>query len=208
MVLRSHARKPKQKYAGTRPPRWLQEDARRLLREHHAADGHHHQTVLEDTTGHEVTLRSHLRHSHHGYGARRREEQEGTEASVQRGSSGSWQRPHTGPTSDLRMGRFDRGSPEAGSSDSDRLLEAARRHEHGHEVRPCEVLQGRSDMPVRTSSHHSVCRKVRRTRPSRERVATVGSSTQVRQSTANPAVSRSQQWLDTLLDKWGVTRPH
>ena len=28
----------------------------------------------------------------------------------------------------------------------DRLLEEARRHEHGHEVRPRQILQGRSDV--------------------------------------------------------------
>ena len=111
---------------------------------------------------------------------RRSEEHERTDASVQRS-----------------MGRIDRRPPEAGSSgrsgqcsDSDKLLEAARRHEHGHEVRTCEVLQGRSDVPVRASSHHSGGRQVRRTRPSRERAATVGSSTQVRRSTTDKIVSR------------------
>ena len=64
-----------------------------------------------------------------------------------------------GHTLDLGMERFDCVSPEAGNSDrsgqcsdSDRQLEAARRHEHGHGMRPCEVLQGRSDVPVRASS--------------------------------------------------------
>ena len=137
-------------------------------------------------TGNEVTVRSHLRHDHHRNGARRGER---TDASVQRGSPGSGQGPHTGSTSDLGMERTDRRSPEAGSSgwsgqrsDPDRLLEAARRR--GHKVRPCEVLQG-------ASSHHSGGRQVRRTRPSRERAATVGSSTQVRQSTTDPTVSRA-----------------
>ena len=103
-----------------------------------------------------------------------------------------------GSTSDLGTVRIDRRSPEAGGSsrsgrcsDSDRLLEATQRHEHGHEVRSCEVLHGRSDLPVRASSHHSGGRQVRRTRPSRERAASVGSSTRVRQSTTDPTVSRS-----------------
>ena len=51
------------------------------------------------------------------------------------------------------------------------------------------LLHGRSDVPIRASSHHSGGRQVRRTRPSRERAA--GSSTQVRQSTADLAVSRT-----------------
>ena len=114
---------------------------------------------------------------------------------AQRGSPGSWQRPDTGPTSDLGMVGIDRGSPEAGysgrsrqCSDSDRLLQAIRRHAHGHEVRPRQMLQGRPDVPIRTSSQYSVGRQVRRARPSRERAATAGSSMQVRQSTADPAV--------------------
>ena len=122
---------------------------------------------------------------------------ERTDASVQRGSPGSARATHW-PTSDLGMGRIDRRSPEAGGggrsgqcSDSDRLLEAARRHEHGHEVRSCEVLQGRSNVPVQARSHRSGGRQVRRTRSSRERAATVGSSTQVRQSTTDPTVPRT-----------------
>ena len=58
-------------------------------------------------------------------------------------------------------------------------------------MRPCEILQGQSDVPIRASSHHSGGRQVRRTRPSRERAATVGSSTQVRQSTTDPTVPRT-----------------
>ena len=53
----------------------------RGLEEKPAAFGHHHQTVSEDRTRHEVTVRSHLRHSHHGNGARRGEEHERTDAS-------------------------------------------------------------------------------------------------------------------------------
>ena len=96
------------------------------------------------------------------------------------------------------MARIDRGSPDAWNSgrsgqwsDSDRLLEAARRHEHGQEVRPRQILQGRSDVPIRTSSHYSVGRQLRLSGPSRERAAAAGSSTQVLQSTADPAVSRT-----------------
>ena len=98
----------------------------------------------------------------------------------------------------LQIGMTDHRSPEAGSSgwsgqrnDTDRLLGTARRHEHGHEVRSCEVLQGRSNVPIRASSRHSGGQQVRRTRPSRERAATVGSSTQVRQSTTDSTVSRT-----------------
>ena len=79
----------------------------------------------------------------------------------------------------LRAGGSGRGGH---CSDSD---------EHGHEVRPRQVLQGRSDVPIRTSSHHSVGRQVRRSRPSRGCAATVGSSTQVRKSTTDPTVSRT-----------------
>ena len=119
-------------------------------------------------------------------------------ASVQRASPGSGQGPHTGSTSDLGTGRTDLRAPEAvdgsGSGqrgDTDRVLETARRHEHGREVRSRQVLQGRSDVPIRTSSHHSGGRQVRRSRRSRERAATVGSSSQVRQSTIDPTVSRT-----------------
>ena len=139
-------------------------------------------------------MRSHLRHDHHGNGARRGGEHERTDASAQRVSPSSRQGPHTGSTSDLGMGWTDRRYSEAGSSgwrgqrsDTDRPLETARRHGHGHEVRSYVALQGRSDAPIRASSHHSG----RRTRPSRERAATVGSSTQVRQSTTDPTVSRT-----------------
>ena len=94
-------------------PRGLEKEARRLLHKYHTADGHHHhQAVSEDRTGNEVTVRSHLRHDHHDNGARRGEGHERTDASVQRGSPGSGQGPHTGSTSDLGMGRTDRRSPE------------------------------------------------------------------------------------------------
>ena len=190
---RGSATPSKETEAGARgdaiSPRGLEKEAHRLLQTHHTADGHHHQAVSEDRKGNEVTVRSHLRDDHHCNEARRGEEQERTDASVQRGSPGSRQGPHTGSTSDLGKGRTDRRSPEAGGSgwsgqrsDTYRLLETARRHEHGHEVRSCEVLQGRSDVPIRASSHHFGGRQVRCTRPSRERAATVGSSTQVRQS--------------------------
>ena len=91
-------------------------EARRFLQEHHAADGHHHQAVLEDRTGHEVTLRSHLRHSHRAHGAQRREKHEGADESVQRGRASSGQRSHTGSSANLGMGRTDRGSTEAGAA--------------------------------------------------------------------------------------------
>ena len=74
-----------------------------FLQEHPAADGHHHQAVPEDRTGHEVTLRSRLRHSHHAHGAQRREEHEGADALVQRGRASSGQRSHTGFSANLGM---------------------------------------------------------------------------------------------------------
>ena len=142
--------------------------------------------------------RSPLRHSHHGDGARRREEHAVADASVQRGLSSSWQRPHTGPTSEFGLGRMNLGPTEArcgGRSGkccgSDGVLEAARRHEHGFAVRPCQILQGRSNVPIRSSSHHSVGRQVRRRRPRRERAATAGSRRQVRPSAADTAFSRT-----------------
>ena len=138
------------------------------------------------TTGNDVTVRSHLRHDHHGNGARRGEERKRTAASGQRGSPGSGQGPHTGSTSDVGMGRTDRRSPEAGGSGAANAATLT-----GYEVRSCEVLRGRSDVPIRTSSHHSGGRQVRRTTPSRERAATVASSTQVWQSTTDPTVSRT-----------------
>ena len=95
----------------------------RLLQKHHTADGHHHQAVSEDRTGNEVTVRSHLRHDRHGHGARRGEEHERTDASVQRGSPGSGQGPHTGSTSDLGMERIDRRSPEAVVQRSERPMQ-------------------------------------------------------------------------------------
>ena len=94
-------------------------EARRFQQKHHTADGQHHQAVSEDRTGNEVIVRSHLRHGHHGHGARRSEVHKRTDASVQRGSRGSGQRPHTGTTTDLGMGRLDCGSPEAGNGARD-----------------------------------------------------------------------------------------
>ena len=85
-------------------PRGLEKEACRLLQKHHAAGGHPPPAVSEDRTGNEVTVRSHLRHDLCGNGARRGEEHEGTDASAQRGSPGSGQRPHTGSTSDLVRG--------------------------------------------------------------------------------------------------------
>ena len=64
--------------------RGLQKEARRLLQEHHAVDGHHHQAVPADRTRDAVSLRRPLRHNHHGHGTRRREEHAGADASAQR----------------------------------------------------------------------------------------------------------------------------
>ena len=97
-------------------PRGLEKEARRLLPKHHTADGHHHQAVSEDRTGNEVTVRSHLRHDPHGSGARRGEEHERIDASVQRERTDSWKGAHVGSTPDLGMERIDRRSPEAGGS--------------------------------------------------------------------------------------------
>ena len=127
-------------------PRGLKKEVRHLLQKHHTADGHHYQAVSEDGTGNEVTVRSHLRHGHHGQGARRSEEHERTDASVQRGSPGSWQRPHTGTTSDLGMGRFDCGSAEAGNSD---------RLDGMSTNTKCDHARFFAGSIGRTSSHHS-----------------------------------------------------
>ena len=73
---RGSATPSKEREAGARGdavPHRLEKEARRLLQKHHTADGHHHQAVSEDRTGNEVTVRSHLRHDHHGNGARRGE---------------------------------------------------------------------------------------------------------------------------------------
>ena len=72
---------------------------------------------------------------------------------------------------------------------------------------PRQLLQCRSGAPIRTSSHYSVGRQVRRSRPSRERAAAAGSSTHVRQSTPTQLSRQLHQWPDTLLDKLEVTRP-
>ena len=84
-----------------------------------------------------------------------------------------------------------RGSRSGQRGDTDRLLETARRHQHGREVRSCQVLQGRSDVPIRASSHHAVGRQVRSARFSRERTAAAGSSTQFRQSSSDTTGART-----------------
>ena len=101
-----------------------------------------------------------------------------------------------------------RGSPEAGSSgwsgqssDSDRLLEAARWKEHGYGVRPCEVLQGRSDVPVRTSSHHCVGRKVGVRDPVVSALQQLGAARNCGRAPPTQLSRELQQWLDTLRDK-------
>ena len=156
--------------------RGLQKEARRLVQEHHAVDGHHHQAVLADRAGHTVSMRRPLRHNHHGHGTRRREEHEGADASVQRERTDSWKGAHVGTASDLGLGWTHCGPPEAGvgsgsgqRGDTDRVPETARRYEHGREVRSRQVLQGRSDVPIRASSHHAVGRQIRGARRSRER---------------------------------------
>ena len=167
--------------------RGLQKEARRLLQEHHAVDGHHHQAVPADRTRHAVSLRRPIRHNHHGHGTRRREEHAGADASVQRELTDSWKGAHVGTASHLGLERTHCGPPEAGDGsgsgqrgDTDRVPETARRHEHGREVRSRQVQQGRSDVPIRASSHHAVGRQIRCARLSRERTAAAGSSTQVR----------------------------
>ena len=178
--------------------RGLQKEARRLLQEHHAVDGHHHQAVPADRTRHAVSLRRPLRHNHHGHGTRRREEPAGADASVQRERTDSWKGAHVGTASDLGLGRTHCGPPEAGDGsgsgprgDTDRVLETARRHEHGREVRSRQVLQGRPNVPIRASSHHAVGRQIRGARLSRERTAAAGSSTHVRQSSSDTIGART-----------------
>ena len=84
--------------------RGLQKEARRLLQEHHAVDGHHHQAVPADRTRHAVSLRRPLRHNHHGHGTRRREEHAGADASVQRERTDSWKGAHVGSSSENGLG--------------------------------------------------------------------------------------------------------
>ena len=96
--------------------RGLQKEARRLLQEYHAVDGHHHQAVLADRAGHTVSMRRPLRHNHHGHGTRRREEHEGADASVQRERTDSWK----GTASDLGLGWTHYGPPEAGVGNGER----------------------------------------------------------------------------------------
>ena len=162
VVQRSCARKPRQKCKGTRSCSWAQKkEARLLLQEHHAADGHHHQAVLEDRTGHEVTLRSHLRHSHHAHGAQRREKHEGADASVQRGRASSGQRSQIWAWRGLIAG-----------------------------LQKQEAAVGAAEQ-ARITVDRTVGRQLGSEGSSRERAATVGSSTQVRQSTTDPVVSRT-----------------
>ena len=110
-------------------------EARRLLQKHHTADGHHHQAVSEDRTGNEVTVRSHLRHGHHGHGARRSEEHDENKRVGTTRKSGSWQRPHTrfwawrGLIVCLQKQGTAIGAANAATLTVQ--LEAARRHEHG-----------------------------------------------------------------------------
>ena len=142
-------------------------------------------------------MRSHLRHSHHGNGARRGEEHERTDASVQRGSPGSGQGPHTFPPQiwawrRLIAGLQKQGAADAGGqrSDPDRPLETARRHEWTRSA----IMRGSAGSIGRTnpSKLASLWRSTGwRKRPSRERAAIVGSSTQVRQSTTDPTLSRT-----------------
>ena len=130
-------------------------------------------------------LRSHLRHSHHVYGARRREEHEGTDASVQRGSPGSWQMPHTGPPQiwawrGLIAGLQKQGEA-VGAANAATLTGYLKQLDGMSMDTKCDharFCRARSDVPIRTSSHFSVGRQVRRSRPSRERAAAAGSSTQ------------------------------
>ena len=145
-----------------------------------------------------LSLRRLLRHNHHGHGTRRREEHAGADASVQRERTDNWKGAHVGSSSDMGLGRTHCGPPEAGDGsgsgqrgDTDRVPETARRHEHGREVRSRQVLQGRSDVPIRASSHHAVGRQIRGARRSRERTAAPGCSTQVRQSSSDSAVART-----------------
>ena len=155
-------------------PRGLEKEARRLLRQHHTADGHHHQAVSEDRTGNEVTVRSHLRHDHHGNGARRGEEHEGTDASVQRGRPGSWQTPHTG--AHLRFG-------------------------HGEdEVRSCEFLHCRSDVPIRARSRHSGDRSGVRD-PVVSALQSLGAGRKYGRAPPTQLSRELQQWLDPPPDK-------
>ena len=99
--------------------RGLQKEARRFLQEHHAADGHHHQAVPADRTGHTVSMRRPLRHNHHGHGTRRREEHAGADAAVQRERADSRTRTHAGTAADLERTAAVGSSTQVRQSSSD-----------------------------------------------------------------------------------------
>ena len=65
--------------------------------------------------------------------------------------------------------------------------------EHGREVRSRQVLQGRSDVPIRASSHHAVGRQIRGAR--------LGAARKYGRAPPTQLSRELQQWLDTLLDK-------
>ena len=144
------------------------------------------------------SLRSHLRHSHHGYGARRREEHEGTDASVQRGSSGSCKGHTPGPVQLWAWGGLIAGLQKQGAavgaanaatlSGYLKQLDGMKMDTKCDHVRFCRVdwtyqsEQARITLSVERSGVRG---------PVVSALQQLGSSTHVRQSTADPAVSRT-----------------
>ena len=149
----------------------LKKEPATFCKKHPTADGHHHQAVSEDRTGNEVTVRSHLRHDHHGHGARRGEEHERTDASPQRLES----------TSDLGLGhRIDRRSPEAGGSGGERLNAATLT---GYSKQPDGMIMG-------TKCDHARFCRVDRTHQSEQVRITLAVD---RSGVRDPVVSALQQ---------------
>ena len=116
---------------------------------------------------------------------------------------------HVGPTADMGLGWSDCGPPEAGGggeggqcSDTDRLLETARWHEHGHEVRSrldrtFQSEQARITLSVdRSGVRDAVVSALQQ----------LGAARKYGRAPPTQLARELQQWLDTLLDKKGKTK--
>ena len=183
-------------------------EARRLLQEHQAVDGHHHQAVLADRTRHAVSLRRTLRHNHHGHGTQRREEHAGAEASAQRERTDSWKGAHVGTASDLGLGRTHCGPPEAGDGSGS-----------GQRGDTAWYLRQFDGMSMDAKCDHArFCRVDRTYQSGQARITLSVDRSGVRDSVVSALqqlgaarkyaralptqLARDlQQWLDTLLDK-------
>ena len=181
--------------------RGLQKEARRLLQEHYAVDGHHHQAVPADRTRHAVSLRRPLRHNHHGHRTRRREEHAGADASVQRERTDSWKGAHVGTASDLGLGWTHCGPPEAGDgsgSGQRGQLDGMSMDAKCDHARFCRVdrtyhtEQARFTLSVdRSGVRDSVVSALQQ----------LGAARKYGRALPTQLARDLQQWLDTLLDK-------